>query len=223
MTEQTEHERTAAAEMACFGPGTIITTQNGEIPVEWLATDDKVLTRDHGFQPILWIGRSRLPPPHVEDSPMQAPVTIPVGALGNGTPTHDLCVAGGHRILIRSPLAELLFFSAEVLAPAAAWVEAGLARPRPPEKSMKMTRILCAAHEIIVAQGAWVETTFPSRSVLREMQPRDALHLEHLIGTGLTTMQTARPCLTLAEACMLLVEQARSQAVSEPEPIARRA
>ena len=47
------------------------------------------------------------------------------------------------------------------------------------------------------------------------MQPRDALHLEHLIGTGLTTMQTARPCLTLAEAVMLLVETMISAVVTQ--------
>ena len=223
MAEQTEHSRTAVADMACFGPGTIITTQNGEIPVEWLATDDKVLTRDYGFQPILWIGRSKLPPAHFEEFPLQAPISIPAAVLGSGSPTHDLCVAGNHRILIRSPQAELLFFSGEVLAPAAAWVEAGLARPVQPDTSVTMTSVLCAAHQIIVAQGAWVETTCPSRAVLRGMKPRDALHLEHLIGTRLATMQTARPCLTDAEACLLLLEQAASRAVADPHPIARRA
>jgi hypothetical protein len=223
MIEQTEQRRTAFADMACFGPGSIITTQNGEIPVEWLATDDKVLTRDHGFQPILWISRSKVEPTHFEACPLQAPVSIPAGVLGSGSPTHDLCVAGDHRILIHSPLAELLFFSAEVLAPAAAWVEAGLARPLQPEKSVAMTSVLCGAHQIVVAQGAWVETTCPSHAVLRRMKPRDALHLEHLIGTRPATMQTARPCLTSAEACLLLREQTASRAVADPQPIARRA
>lgn len=221
--KQAEQSREDVIHMASFGPGTIVTTQGGEIPVEWLATEDKVLTRDHGFQPILWIGRSRLPPAHFNRRPGEGPVTIPAGTLGGGSPTHDLCVAGGHRILIRSPQAELLFFSAEVLAPAAAWVEAGLARPLQPGNSVTMTCVLCAEHQIIVAQGAWVETTFPSRAVLRGMKPRNALHLEHVIGTRLTTMQTARPCLTRDEACMLLLARAPSRVVAEPEPIARRA
>ena len=29
---------------------------------EWLETSDRVLTRDNGFQPILWIGRRRVDP-----------------------------------------------------------------------------------------------------------------------------------------------------------------
>lgn len=44
----------------CFMRGTTITTFNGEVMVELLQQGDLVLTRDHGFQPVRWIGKARL-------------------------------------------------------------------------------------------------------------------------------------------------------------------
>lgn len=49
-----------AALPAC-GPGTMIATEAGDLPIDWLRPGDKVLTRDHGYQPLLWLDQHVLP------------------------------------------------------------------------------------------------------------------------------------------------------------------
>ena len=194
----------AQRDLVCFGPGTMISTDQGDIPVEWLEASDKVLTRDHGFQPILWLGRTRVAPGYFNQYPNEAPVCIPAGGLGPACPTHDLYVTGDHRILIRSPQAELQFFSAEVLAPAKAFADVGRATVQIPHRSYTVTHILCACHHLIVAQGAWVETMFTGPETLRRLSPEDYACVEELLGLDLLHQQTARPCLKRSEARLLL-------------------
>lgn len=192
------------ASVACFGPGTMITTDEGDMPVEWLETSDRVLTRDEGFQPILWIGRTKLPAAYFRQYPDEAPVCIPAGALGCDTPTHDLHLTGDHRVMIHSSLAEMYFASSEVLAPAKTWLDVGLAKPVRPTKSYTVTHILCASHQIIVAQGAWVESMFTGVEALRRLSADDRAHIDTLLNGRMTKTHTARRCLTRKEARMLL-------------------
>ncbi|MCV3271642.1 Hint domain-containing protein [Roseobacter sinensis] len=135
----------------CFGPGTMIRTENGEIPVEWLETSDKVLTRDHGYQPIVWIGRTKLDPGYFTQYPAERPVCIPAGSCGANMPTHDLHVTGDHRLLFTSAKAEMLFFSSEVLLPAKAWPDRGHGFQFFPAEPYTLTHIACAQHEVIMA------------------------------------------------------------------------
>ena len=37
----------------CFTPGTLITTQRGELPVQLISAGDRVVTRDNGIQTCL--------------------------------------------------------------------------------------------------------------------------------------------------------------------------
>lgn len=197
----TEYEKNS---VPCFGPGTMIMTQDGEIPVEWLETSDRLLTRDHGYQPILWIGRTRLAPGHFSRCPADTPVRIPAGSMSPDRPSHDLEVTGDHRILIRDGAAELMFASSEVLAPAKAWVDAKLATAVARDGSYTLTHILCAAHEVIMAQGLWVESMFPGPETLRRLSPMDRATVSARLGPDRDTGLTARPCLTRREAVLLL-------------------
>lgn len=200
------YESYAQRDFVCFGPGTMITTEKGDIPVEWLETSDKVLTRDHGFQPILWLGRTRIAAGYFELHPNEAPVCIPAGSLGPKCPVHDLHLTGDHRVMIGAARSELQFFSAEVLAPAKAFVDAGRATAYFPNDSYTVTHILCACHQLIVAQGAWVETLFTGQETLSRLSAKDYAKLEDILGPDLLTQQTARPCLSRSEARMLLTD-----------------
>jgi hypothetical protein len=76
-----------------FARGTMITLATGaQKPIEDLAPGDKVLTRDHGGQPIRWIGRATLK----AVGPF-APVVITAGTLGNAG---DLIVSQHHRMFL---------------------------------------------------------------------------------------------------------------------------
>lgn len=207
----------------CFGPGTMIRTQDGELPVEWLETSDMVLTRDHGYQPIVWIGRTRLQPGYFTQYPDERPVCIPAGACGDNCPTHDLHLTGDHRLLFTSARAEMLYFSNEVLAPAKAWADRGRAFQITPERSYTLTHIACADHQVILAQGAWVETLFPGPETLRRLSDEDAEKLQQALGAGGFDQSTARPCLTRNEARLLIEPASQTVARQDGPPLLRSA
>ncbi|GFE48952.1 hemolysin [Roseobacter cerasinus] len=201
----------------CFGPGTMICTDQGEVPVEWLETSDKVLTRDHGYQPIVWIGRTKLEAGYFDQHPDARPVCIPAGSCGSQMPTHDLHVTGDHRLLFSSAEAEMLFFTNEVLLPAKTWAESGHGWQFAPEGDYTLTHIACAHHQVIMAQGAWVETIFAGPETLRRLSIEDKARLEAALGPGCFDQQTARPCLSRREARVLIGP------VTAPAPLRRRA
>jgi len=83
------------AQLACvsFTRGTHITLATGaQVPIEELAVDDQVLTRDSGAQPVRWIGRST-----VRATGELAPIVITAGTLNN---TKDLIVSPDHHLFI---------------------------------------------------------------------------------------------------------------------------
>lgn len=88
-------EDTGLSDLLCisFARGTMITLATGaQKPIEDLQAGDRVLTRDHGGQPIRWIGRATLR----AVGPF-APVVITTGTLGNAG---DLIVSQHHRMFL---------------------------------------------------------------------------------------------------------------------------
>ena len=88
----------ALQDFVCFTRGTLIKTDQGERPIEELAAGDMVLTMDHGYQPIRWIGSSKR-----AATGDLAPILIRKGALGND---RDLRVSPQHRMLLQGWQAE---------------------------------------------------------------------------------------------------------------------
>jgi hypothetical protein len=88
-------EETRLADLMCisFTHGTMVTMANGvQRKIEDLVIGDRVLTRDHGPQPIRWIGKTTLRAVGVF-----APVVISAGVLGNAG---DLIVSQHHRMFL---------------------------------------------------------------------------------------------------------------------------
>ncbi len=100
--------------VACFVRGTLIATRRGAVPIEELKAGDEVITMDHGFQKIRWIGSTTVP----ADGKF-APVVIRRGAMGN---ERDLRVSPQHRMLVRGWHVELMFGKPEALVPAKALI-----------------------------------------------------------------------------------------------------
>jgi hypothetical protein len=83
------------ADLLClsFAGGTMITMADGsQRAIEALLPGDPILTRDHGRQPIRWIGHARL-----RAVGAFAPVVISGGTLGNGG---DLILSQHHRVFL---------------------------------------------------------------------------------------------------------------------------
>jgi len=136
----------------CFVRGTAIKAQSGEVAIEDLAKGDMVLTRDHGYQPIRWIGSSK----RLATGDL-APILIRKGALGND---RDLRVSPQHRMLLQGWQAELLFGETEVLTTAKSLVnDHSIIRVEGGE--VEYFHILFDTHEIIYAEGAPSESFQP--------------------------------------------------------------
>jgi hypothetical protein len=152
----------------CFTPGTLIATDRGDVPVERLRAGDMVLTRDHGFQPVRWAGRRDLGVADLIVQPALRPVRIAAGALGGGLPLRDMWVSPQHRMLVEGRGPEMWFGTDEVLVAALHLVgQPGVEQVMLP--GVSYIHIMCAAHEIIMADGAWTESFQPAARMLDEM------------------------------------------------------
>ncbi|SEL27378.1 Hint domain-containing protein [Roseovarius azorensis] len=149
-------------DVLCFSRGTHIATAQGEVPVEDLIVGDRVITRDRGYQRILWIGSAT----HRALGTV-APVLIRRGALDN---QRDLLVSPDHKVLLVGPAAELVTGENEVLVPARFLVDGHDVIQRS-GGVVEYFHILFENHELILSEGCWTESFHPGNmnwSMLRE-------------------------------------------------------
>ncbi len=146
----------------CFVAGAKIATPYGARAVETLAPGDLVVTRDHGLQPLRWIGQRT-----VSGRGRFAPVRFAAGALSAGS--EALTVSPQHRVLFTGYRSELLFGESEVLVPALHLID-GDRICRMPSAEVTYFHLLFDEHEIIFAEGAASESFHPGEQGL------DALH-----------------------------------------------
>ena len=191
-------------EILCFAAGTLIDTDTGPKPVETLRAGDRVLTRDAGYQPLVWTGSRALSAAKLARHPEAAPIRIQAGALGPGVPAQDLTVSPRHRMLIEGISADLLFGTRAVLVAAADL----LALPgvhRVTGKAVVYVHVMCEAHQILRAQGAWSESFHASAPVLDTLDAATRAELLALFPALSQNPQiAARPVLTGGEARGLL-------------------
>lgn len=145
----------------CFTAGTRIRTLDGEIPIEWLQVGDRVITRDRGAQPLIWIGRVLLDTADLRRNPRALPIRIRAHAFGPGRPERDMTVSPQHRILIRSAKAEYFFGEREVLVAAQHLIDGGnITRVHDCDR-VEYFHLLFDNHEIIYADGLETESFQP--------------------------------------------------------------
>jgi hypothetical protein len=136
----------------CFVRGTRILTVAGEKPIEELVAGDLIMTLDHGYQPIRWIGSSI-----VEGKGRFAPIVIEAGTLGNA---RRLAVSPQHRMLLSGWQAELYFDEPEVLVAAKMLVNDKTIRAQE-QGEVEYFHMLFDTHEIVFAEGAASESFHP--------------------------------------------------------------
>jgi len=143
----------------CFTAGTLIDTANGTCLIENLKVGDMIPTRDHGLQPILWIGKQL-----VNGAEKFAPVRFSKGAIGN---SQELLVSPNHRVLISDWRAEMFFGEDEVLVEAKHLINNDSIRFEKCE-TVEYYHLLFADHEIIKASGVPSESYFPGHAINRD-------------------------------------------------------
>ena len=183
----------------CFTGGTHILSAQGARPVETLRPGDLVLTRDHGLQPIRWIGSRS-----VTGTRQFAPVRFAPGTLGNDRP---LLVSPQHRMLHHSPIANLYFNDSEVLVPAKHMVN-GSTIQQVDQLKVTYYHLLFDRHEIVFAEGVASESFHPGQTGLHALSDasREELFVlfPELRGNPNGFGDTARLCLKAREATVLM-------------------
>ncbi|MBE0454482.1 MAG: Hint domain-containing protein [Roseovarius sp.] len=183
----------------CFTPGARILTARGERPIETLRPGDLVITRDHGPQPVRWIGRRVVP-----GTGAFAPVRIapPMTTEGGG----GLLVSPQHRLLFTGYQTELMFGESEILVAAKHLVN-GQDVCLVPCATVTYIHIMFDRHEVIYAEGIATESFYASNTALAAVDnpAREELFaiFPELRSAPGRHRETARPCLKAREAALL--------------------
>ncbi len=185
----------------CFTPGTHIATPHGARDIADLRVGDRVVTRDHGLQPIRWIQRRTVPAVD-----RFAPVRIRPGVVTGLE--RDLLVSPQHRMLFQGYRAELLFGETEVLVAAKHLID-GVHVTQDEGETVTYIHMMFDEHEVVYAEGAATESFHPGSIGLSAIHDHAREELFHLFpdlradvnGYG----DTARKCLKRHEADLLRV------------------
>lgn len=131
------------AAVACFGPGTRLLGERGEIPIESLRAGDRLVTLEGRFAPVRFVGRRRV------DSHV-APIRICRDAFAAGVPHRDLLLSPDHGVVMRDGASPALV-NVRLLANGRSIV----VRPLP---GITYWHIALDRHAIILADGLPVES-----------------------------------------------------------------
>jgi hypothetical protein len=183
--------------VAGLARGTSIATERGEIAVEDLLDGDRVLTRDHGYRPLIWSGCLSSRPQHGTVRMRIAP-----GSFGAGRPHRHLDLGPGHRLLLAGPRVALHTGEHEAFAAAGQLAGTALQGRTPALRSARLYDVLLRDHELILANGAWCESTFAHEHWFKTLPSGLGRVLRDRIGAPHD--RTARLCLSLQDTAAIL-------------------
>ncbi len=165
---ETAPEETRLSDLMCvsFARGTMITLASGaQTPIEDLHPGDKILTRDHGPQPLRLLGRASL-----RAHGAFAPVVILAGTLGN---SGDLIVSQHHRMFLYQrkripglPTSELLVQAKHLVDDENVFIREGGA--------VEYFSLVFDHHEIIYAEGIPAESLMVNDATVSRLPPEIA-------------------------------------------------
>ena len=193
--------------VVCFTPGTWLETVDGPRPVESLVAGDRVMTKDNGAEPILWVGTRSVSGARLYAMPELRPVRIRQGALGSGQPAGDLIVSPDHRMVIQGQAAQSLWGETEVLVSARDLIDGkGVSRDMA-AKSVTYIHLMLEDHHIVLANGLETESFHPAAARLDAIEEEQRQRLfdvmPDLAYDPTTFGPTARRVLTRAEAALV--------------------
>lgn len=149
----------------CFTPGTLITTQRGEVPVEHISAGDRVVTRDNGIQPVRWVGKTQMFLHDFQAEPHLLPVFIQQGSLGKGLPERDMMISPNHRVLVANTRSTVRYTDREVLVAAKHLAAQGVHTVQ--SSGTTYVHFMCDRHEVVLSNGIWTETFHPEDTTLK--------------------------------------------------------
>ena len=155
----------------CFGEGTLIETETGDVPVEHLKIGQRVWTLHKGLQPIRWISTIE-----VSAKDAFAPVVFEPGSIGN---SRELALSQQHRLWVSNSAVEM--FTGEDAALVAAKHLCGLPGVAIRDGgTIRYTHFMFDQHEIVRANGVLSESFFLSEASIRPLDLATQEELEAL-------------------------------------------
>jgi len=142
--------------MSCFAEKTMIATEHGEVAIGDLRPGDKVLTRDNGLQSVRWVGLKPLSGRFLLDHPHLRPVLVACGALGAGLPARDTMMSPNCRIPMATTGGRFLNRTLEERQAIKTMINH---RDVQQIDTIGITyvHLILGGHEVISANGVWVE------------------------------------------------------------------
>ncbi|MBO9403441.1 Hint domain-containing protein [Shimia sp. R9_3] len=159
----------------CFAKGTRIRTLRGEVPIETLRVGDLVTTRDHGAQPIKWIGSTHLDATQLAHHPNLRSIRLPAGYMGNHSP---LFVSPQHCLVMKGTMGEAseVFVRARHLA-----LAKGPARVAQGRRKETYYHMLFEQQEVVYSNGALSESFYPGPLARAMLSAQSLAELERAI------------------------------------------
>ncbi len=130
----------------CFAAGTMIATEQGELPVEMLRSGMHIRSAFGGSVPVVWIGHRHVNCRRHARPAAVWPVRLRAGALGTGFPHRDLWLSPDHAVHVD-----------EVLVPAICLVNGGSITQEPVER-ITYFHVELPAHDVLLANGLPAES-----------------------------------------------------------------
>ena len=182
--------KAAAPHLSCFFGPALLKTQRGEVAAQDLSVGDRVLTRDNGYQTVRWLAHRRVSQDRVSSDRRFMPIFIPQGAFATFGPERDLWLGPDQRVLFDDGFVELLFGMEQVLLTArdldGLW---GIERRPAPAAMFDYIHVLTDGHELVQADGLWVETLQPGDPVFSGLEATTAMSLKrHLAQDGVPSV-----------------------------------
>jgi len=146
-----------------FARGTMITLGDGsQRAIETLDPGTRILTRDHGPQPLRWLGRATM-----RAVGSVAPVVIPGGVMGNAS---DLIVSQHHRMFLYQRRRDAAPGTSELLVQAKHLVDGETIFIRE-GGVVDYFSLVFDRHEIIYAEGIPAESLMVTEATLSRLPP----------------------------------------------------
>ena len=146
--------------VTCFSADVRVLTMAGERRVGDIEKGEFVLTMDHGYRPVRWVGRRFVSQQELDANPHLHPIRITKGALGNNTPCRDLIVSPQHRIYVRSTIIQRMTGQAEGLVAAKHLLGIQGVEIAYNMAEITYVHIMFDDHEVIYSEGAASESFY---------------------------------------------------------------
>lgn len=155
----------------CFAATAMIMTVNGEVRAGELKIGDLVMTRDHGPQPLRWVGKRMVSADQLASMPRIRPIRIRAGALGAHNPQRDLIVSPQHRVLVSSAIAQRMFGETEVLVSAKNLLPLNGVEIAEDLEQVEYVHFAFDGHQLVFSDGALSESLYAGPQVLHMLLP----------------------------------------------------